>query len=478
MDLPVIVKVGDRETSPLTFSYDPPFVEMTDPKQPDANGDIITIHGRNFGPSADLAGKIFISIGQTVYADYGNRSHVEWYPCVPPLFGAEELMIWQQKGTSSPYLWCQSPRTTVGPKHLRISVAGQNVTYLPEDMKVNPGCLVDYYGQEADAVYYGGLGSCGDVCSLDSWRCMDSWDEVLRNHTRDECRDVKHCEEMVDPLGMKTNCTVISRHDEYCVECPGGADCKTNPHFAEEPESVAGYWKFEVDVNEDNCGEAYDDRKHRSNCYEVVPCAPAEACEGGNVCGYGYTGEKCNDCCDALHRYTKDQFGRQVANTECFDESGEQIKYFRQYGECAPCPSNPWMIVAILLGGATSMGTIALIMKKRRVSLGIMSIAVDYFQILALLSSTKTPWPQIIRDLYTWLSAFNFNINITAPECVFEVKFEDKWRMQIAFPFLLLIAVFVYNWVLVFIKKYVFNKRGRKVYSHSHKSVGLAMSVL
>ena len=153
-------------------------------------------------------------------------------------------------------------------------------------------------------------------------------------------------------------------------------------------------------------------------------------------------------------------------------------RYFRQYGECAPCPSNPWMIVAILLGGATTMGTIALIMKKRRVSLGIMSIAVDYFQILALLSSTKTPWPQIIRDLYTWLSAFNFNINITAPECVFEVKFEDKWRMQICFPFLLLLCVFVYNWTLVFIKKYIFGKRGRKVYSHSHRSVGIAMSVL
>jgi hypothetical protein len=121
------------------------------------------------------------------------------------------------------------------------------------------------------------------------------------------------------------------------------------------------------------------------------------------------------------------------------------------------------MIVAILLGGMTFMGSIAYIMKKKRVSLGIVSIAIDYFQILSLLSTTKTPWPQVILDLYTWLSAFNFNINITAPECVFEVAYDDKWKMIMSMPIALFSLVFVYNQVLVFWKKVVKHKRGRKV---------------
>ena len=153
-------------------------------------------------------------------------------------------------------------------------------------------------------------------------------------------------------------------------------------------------------------------------------------------------------------------------------------RYFRQYGECAPCPSNPWMIVAILVGGATFGGTIAYIMKKNRVSLGIFSIAVDYLQILALLSATKTPWPQVILDLYTWLSAFNFNINITAPECAFELAYEDKWRMILIMPGFLFIGVFVFNNVMILVNKLILNKHGKEIYAHTHRAYGIAVTVM
>ena len=179
-----------------------------------------------------------------------------------------------------------------------------------------------------------------------------------------------------------------------------------------------------------------------------------------------------------MHRFILDDYGREIVNPECVQDDGGPIKYFRQYGECAPCPSNPWMIVAILLGGGTFMGSMAYVMKKKRISLGIISIAIDYFQILSLLSSTKTPWPQVILDLYTWLSAFNFNINITAPECVFEVAYDDKWKMIMSMPLVLFGLVFVYNWSLVFWKKCVKNKSGRKVHSHSSKSIGAATAIM
>jgi len=136
------------------------------------------------------------------------------------------------------------------------------------------------------------------------------------------------------------------------------------------------------------------------------------------------------------------------------------------------------MIVAILVGGATFGGTIAYIMKKNRVSLGIFSIAVDYLQILALLSATKTPWPQVILDLYTWLSAFNFNINITAPECAFELAYEDKWRMILIMPGFLFICVFVFNNVMILVNKLILNKHGKEIYAHTHRAYGIAVTVM
>ncbi|GMI27037.1 hypothetical protein TeGR_g1845, partial [Tetraparma gracilis] len=391
MDIGVKVMVGDRVTNTEDFSYDPPFVEDVAPQRPDANGDYITIHGVNFAPTEELAGEISIFVGQNVYLnkwwtdedderryleDAGGdvgRNVTEWLKCTPPKFGEMEFPIWQQKGSGSPYLWCQIPRVTVGPKHIRLAVAGQNVTVGKQQELIRPACLDGFYGQEENAFYEGPIpGMCKELSNLVERQCQDVWDADNREMTADEfgkhleCMDVKHSDEFEEMDGNLVNCTVLTRQDEY----------------------------------------------------------------------------------------------------------------FRQYGECAPCPSNPWMIVAILLGGMTFMGSIAYIMKKKRVSLGIVSIAIDYFQILSLLSTTKTPWPQVILDLYTWLSAFNFNINITAPECVFEVAYDDKWKMIMSMPIALFSLVFVYNQFLVFWKKVVKHKRGRKVHSHSSKAIGAATAIM
>ena len=481
-NIPVTVRVGDRKSDPTMFHYDPPFVEQVNPDRPNAVGDVITIEGVNFGPTLELAGDITILIGQIMY-DEKQQNYTEWLPCPGPSFGDGEnavpFEIWQQKGTGRPYLWCQLPEVTVGPKHLMVSVAGRNVTIDRTVSDFSPKCVATYYGQQEDALYYGPiLDMCGRECEIDSWKCMDSWDDIARNDTQVECQDTLHCTKYLDLHGDMKNCTVLTRQDEYCRPCPGGASCEVNSQYDEEPVSMEGYWRHDRVSSEETCGEDYEWRKHRTHCYEVTPCSPFTACVGENTCAFGYTGAKCDFCCDMMHRYVENDFGVKVRNPECWDEEGDQIKYFRQYGECAPCPSNPWMIVAILVGGATFGGTIAYIMKKNRVSLGIFSIAVDYLQILALLSATKTPWPQVILDLYTWLSAFNFNINITAPECAFELAYEDKWRMILIMPGFLFVAVLIYNYVMIFVNKMILNKHGKDIHAHTHKSFGLVVTIM
>ncbi|GMH50640.1 hypothetical protein TL16_g00832 [Triparma laevis f. inornata] len=468
------------------FSYDPPYVEDISPAKPDAEGDILTIIGNNFGPTLDLAykyGPISIMIGETKY-DENRRNYTDWINCPGPSFGMDQAFpIWQQKGTSTPFLWCELPRMTVGPKHIRVSVAGRNVTVHKDSTDFSPKCMATYYGQQEDGIFWGPiLDLCKDECTLESAKCVDSWDAQNRSHTREECEGLKHCEKIKDLNYEETqtpvNCTVLSRQDEYCRPCPGGATCEVNTQFDEEPVSMEGYWRLELPSSPETCFEDYSERKHRTHCYGVYPCNPTEACAGDNTCAYGYTGEKCDFCCDMMHRYITDDFGRKIDNPECYDDKGERIKFFRQYGECAPCPSNPWMIVAILLGGACFGGSIAYVMKKKHVSLGIFSIGVDYLQILALLSATKTPWPQVILDLYTWLSAFNFNINITAPECAFELAYEDKWRMIMIMPSFMMGSVLVYNYFMILVNKFVLNKHGKDIFAHSYRAFGIAVTIM
>ena len=518
LDIPITLKVGERVANEMMFSYDPPYVEDVSPQRPDANGDFITIHGVNFAPTLELAGDIRIYIGQTVYGAEPDEeeegegegatrrfleggaleraiNRTEWLPCGNPTFGDVAFPIWQQRGSSNPYLWCETPRVTVGAKHMKVSVAGQNVTIDRKMELIRPYCLEGTYGQEQDAVYEGvdrsirenrnvneeisGIGMCKAKCKKESRRCSKAWDDFSRTITDETCVGVHFCDEYEDIAGDYHNCTVLTREDEYCADCPGGASCTLNTQYAEEPSAMEGYWRHELPASEENCAESWEDRSHRAKCYDVVPCAPFEACVGDNVCGYGYTGRKCDFCCDAMHSYITDpETGQEIPNPECWRADGERIKYFRKYGVCAPCPSNPWMIVAILLGGATFGGMTAYIMKKKNINMGICSIGVDYLQILALLSSTKTPWPQIVLDIYTWLSAFNFNINITAPECVFEIAYDDKWKMIMMVPVGLWCVVLVYNKIIWFYKKFIGRKNRKKRHSHSDKTVGACIAIM
>jgi hypothetical protein len=90
--------------------------------------------------------------------------------------------------------------------------------------------------------------------------------------------------------------------------------------------ALEGYWRHEFPSEEETCGESFLDREHRTNCYSLVPCGPPEACMGDNVCAFGYTGLKCDFCCDAMHRFIKDDYGNDIPNPECIQDDGEPIK--------------------------------------------------------------------------------------------------------------------------------------------------------
>jgi hypothetical protein len=125
---------------------------------------------------------------------------------------------------------------TVGQKHMIVSVAGRNVTIDKTQTDLSPKCVATYYGQQEDSIHWGPiLDMCGDECRMASWKCMDSWDPLSRNHSDPECADVKHCEFLIDLQGDIKNCTVLTRQDEYERASEASARAKRARERSERP---------------------------------------------------------------------------------------------------------------------------------------------------------------------------------------------------------------------------------------------------
>jgi len=157
------------------------------------------------------------------------------------------------------------------------------------------------------------------------------------------------------------------------------------------------------------CPEGFQDHG-RDVC--IVPCDPADSCLGDNHCAYGYTSKppmwRCASC-----------------------DTG----FYKRAGECIKCPDSPaalfiGFILLILVAGG-----IGFMLNKRQVNIAVISIGVDYFQVLAIFSQSRIKWPPIVKELLHVLSAFNLNIEIVAPECLIpDVSYKQKFWFIMLLP--------------------------------------------
>jgi hypothetical protein len=105
-------------------------------------------------------------------------------------------------------------------------------------------------------------------------------------------------------------------------------------------------------------------------------------------------------------------------------------------------------------------------LRKKNVNLGIITIGVDYFQILALFSAANVEWPAELVDLWNFLSAFNLNIDLAAPECwdASDFTYDQKWMVVEITPISLLGVSLILYAAKYFMKRF----KGRKARLHSH----------
>jgi hypothetical protein len=102
--------------------------------------------------------------------------------------------------------------------------------------------------------------------------------------------------------------------------------------------------------------------------------------------------------------------------------------FFRMNGKCAKCPENPGLLVGVFLGGMVLLCIGVWFLQKKNFNVAFISIGWDYFQVLALFARAEIEWPPLMRAMFDFFSAFNFNIDITAPECLIpNMDYKVKW---------------------------------------------------
>jgi hypothetical protein len=214
---------------------------------------------------------------------------------------------------------------------------------------------------------------------------------------------------------------------EVCVECgstgadqTAGAKCPGGELDRDLVVSLPGFWRSNVrDV-----ALCHPLRQHRAlkadtypGCPVFLACSPASSCLGANKCGAEYRGDRCMTCAP---------------------------QYYRVNDECVKCPDSPWAVLIIFCVIAALALGLAYTLNAYSVNLALISIGMDWAQVVAVFARARIRWPALVKQIFLILSAFNFNLELIAPECaVPEVTFAGKWLFIEGLP--------IFGWTLLFL---------------------------
>jgi hypothetical protein len=190
-------------------------------------------------------------------------------------------------------------------------------------------------------------------------------------------------------------------------------------------------------------------------CPHILRCEPPEACIGGFQCAHGYVSyyEAFNNLLETLNPETG---AREIKVVEgkvcsprhftlpdgtCYAPRCGQCNpktHFRLEGECAACPEFPWLMPLILVLIALLSGVGMYFLTKKNVNLAILSIGIDYFQVLGLFTRSRVNWPPEIKWLFRQFQWAMFDVDLTAPECAFRqfMTYENKFYIKLLIPIL------------------------------------------
>ncbi|KAF0975936.1 hypothetical protein FDP41_005263 [Naegleria fowleri] len=206
---------------------------------------------------------------------------------------------------------------------------------------------------------------------------------------------------------------------DYCVPCDS-TSMICNPG-SKHPLPKYGYWIG----THDN--------------YTVYSCVPAEACGGYSInnCTTGYVSGKCGAC---------------------------DIGYYKFNGFCSKCGSDAiWRLLGFGLVMIVVVLAFLLISSIKVAHLASISIALSFFQVVAMFTKYQIKWPVAMEYSFTASSATIFNSDFINPKCIFpEMSHVTKWYIVTLFPFYILI-LFVILFILGVIRNAIVNRYGHHV---------------
>jgi hypothetical protein len=181
---------------------------------------------------------------------------------------------------------------------------------------------------------------------------------------------------------------------EVCLPCMQGGKCPGSERFIDMVNATAGFWRINASVDSVQAQQFCDAprRLTREACPAMLVCGPPDACLANNICADGYEGEACAYCLKGT--------------------------YYRVNGDCVKCPNNLYVLYVGLVLLLLCMIAFSYFLNKKNVSLALIAIGVDYAQVMSMFARANIVWPPVLVQMFRILSAFNLNIDITAPECL------------------------------------------------------------
>ena len=147
--------------------------------------------------------------------------------------------------------------------------------------------------------------------------------------------------------------------------------------------------------------------------------------------------------------YNVVQFGNRCSQGTMGDQCGVCVDgYYKMNNRCDKCPDNTWLLVLIAFGLVLCGGLAFYLFEKYNVNVAICNIFIDFAQVIAIFVGTNVPWPEDLRQLFTYLSVLNFNlVELLGIECSVEISYANKLYMYQMSPILCLgaaVAIFLF----------------------------------
>jgi hypothetical protein len=237
-----------------------------------------------------------------------------------------------------------------------------------------------------------------------------------------------------------------------------GAFCPGNELDFDLAVSLPGFWRFNS-TDAIQCASRIHERRALQprtdipdpGCPVFVACEPFESCLGKNKCSPVYKGERCQDCAE---------------------------RFYRVNGVCIKCPDSPWATVVVFLFLALGAMFAAYMLNSKNVNLALISIGVDWAQVVAMFARTRIAWPQLVKDLFLLLSAFNFNLELIAPECAIpSVTYSGKWLFVEGMPLFAWLCLFLVYVFQAAFKWLVMGRSKKDIHSHIYGLIATGVVV-